>query len=85
MGRGDKKTAKGKRFKGSFGKSLRQKTDCQESRSKESIINVLTYRKLFKVRHSRTFLIWRFEDLKMVFKYRMLSLFWKTYYLELIT
>jgi len=26
MGRGDKKTAKGKRFKGSFGKSRPQKT-----------------------------------------------------------
>ncbi|MBL0335781.1 MAG: 30S ribosomal protein THX [Chitinophagaceae bacterium] len=39
MGRGDKKTAKGKRFKGSFGKSRPAKSPCseKESCSKEKV------------------------------------------------
>lgn len=38
MGRGDKKTAKGKRFKGSFGKSrpANKKTDAVAAKKKEA-------------------------------------------------
>lgn len=36
MGRGDKKTAKGKRFKGSFGKSRPQKTTAKKAAKKSA-------------------------------------------------
>jgi len=36
MGRGDKKTAKGKRFKGSFGKSRPAKTVTKKKAAKKS-------------------------------------------------
>lgn len=35
MGRGDKKTAKGKRFKGSFGKSRPRKTSAKKNANKK--------------------------------------------------
>ena len=44
MGRGDKKTAKGKRFQGSFGKSRpanKKANPCKESRQKRKKVNWL--------------------------------------------